>query len=73
MVVGGRMKTGTCEVHGGFGEVNTIQFCGESVDVCNSCLLEQTGTKTKEEFQDIEGDRYYALKDKLLLAAGKTE
>jgi hypothetical protein len=66
------MALGVCEVHGGEPtEVEHIQFCGESVKVCLSCLETQTGTSSKAEFQDIQDDRYYEYKTKLLEATGK--
>ena len=66
------MELGVCEIHGGEPViVEHISFCGESVDVCFSCLDEQTGTKSRAEFQDIQDDRYYTYKTKLLEATGK--
>jgi hypothetical protein len=63
---------GICDIHGGDPtDIEHIQFCGESVDVCNTCLQNQTGTTSKEEFQDVEDDRYYVMKTSLLEAAGK--
>jgi hypothetical protein len=66
------MELGICEIHGGDPtEVEHIQFCGEHVKVCPSCLQEQTGTTSKVEFLDIQDDRYYEYKTKLLEAAEK--
>jgi hypothetical protein len=66
------MEFGVCEIHEGDPtEVEYIQFCGEHVRVCLSCLQDQTGTTSKAEFQKIEDDRYYEMKTNLLEAAGK--
>jgi hypothetical protein len=65
------MVLGICEIHRGAPtEIEHIQFCGDEVRVCLSCLQNQTGVTTKAEFQDIEDDRFYELKHGLLEAAG---